>query len=58
MPQHRKMLEQWSRRVWVSGEAHSYRQRGECRADVGWGVGGEGNREVEYHLRCKQMQMQ
>ena len=40
MPQSRKMLEWWGRRVWVGGRAPSYRQRGRGRADVGWGVGG------------------
>jgi len=40
MPQSRKMLEWWGRRVWVGGRAPSFRQRGRGRADVGWGVGG------------------
>jgi hypothetical protein len=56
MPQSRWMLERWGGRVWVGGEALSYRQKGGGRADVGWGVGGEGNQEVRYHLRWKLME--
>jgi hypothetical protein len=56
MLQSRGMLEPWGRRVWVGGgRALSYRQRGGV-VDVGWGAGELGNREVGYHLRCKQME--
>lgn len=53
MPQHRGMLERWGIRGWV--EEHFYRGWREERADVGWGFT-KGNREVGYHLRCKQME--
>jgi hypothetical protein len=56
MPQCRGMLEQWGGRVWLGGGALSYRQNGWGRIDVGWEVGGGGNWEVGYHLRCKQME--
>ena len=56
MPQCKGMLEQWDLRVWVDGGAPSYRQEGMGREDLGWWFGGGGNREMGYHLRCKQME--
>jgi hypothetical protein len=62
------MLEGWDGRVWVGRRALSYRQKeGEGQMwdgkwqtgnqEVGYhgmgGVGGGGNREMRYHLRCK-----
>jgi hypothetical protein len=40
MPQCRGIWEQWGRKAWAGGGASLYRQMGEIRANVEWGVGG------------------
>jgi hypothetical protein len=50
------MMEKWGWTVWVGKEALSYRERGEKREEMGWGVIGGCNFEGEYHLRCKHIE--